>query len=115
MSDLIKRLRNREAFVAQGPAYLMRTATEAADALEATNARIADLESKLTAKNELVTLLRASLAKVEGEVEGLKVSVQNWREFAEHQTWCATCAESVDSCSEGRDLRMAALTGQKER
>jgi hypothetical protein len=30
------------------------------------DARIADLESQLTAKTELVTLLRASLAKVEG-------------------------------------------------
>jgi uncharacterized coiled-coil protein SlyX len=36
------------------------------------DARIAELESQLAAKIELVTLLRASLAKVEGEMEGLR-------------------------------------------
>lgn len=98
MSDLIKRLSERAPNAETGDdSCLMELACEA-----------------LEANAALIALLRASLRKVEDEVEGLRKDAQNWRDFAEHQTWCATCAESVDSCSEGRDLRMAALAGQKE-
>lgn len=109
MSDLIQRLRHAETPYAK-PWDLDKLTNEAADALEAANARIsglesariayasefapdveglpdvgsihaniralkvsiAELESQLTAKTELVTLLRASLRKVEDEVEGLR-------------------------------------------
>jgi hypothetical protein len=39
----------------------------------------------------------------------LRVDAQNWRDFAEHQTWCQACAESVSLCSTGSDLQAIAM------
>jgi multidrug resistance efflux pump len=72
MSDLIKRLRDHEASVLQGPAYLMRTATEAAQALESANARIAELATKCR-------LYEASLDKSDREADGLKKDAERYR------------------------------------
>ena len=38
-----------------------------------------------------------------------------WKAFAEHQVHCAECAESVESCADGRELRDAAIAQEAER
>ena len=43
------------------------------------------------------------------ENQRLRVDAQNWRDFAEHQTWCQACAESVSLCSTGSDLQAIAM------
>jgi hypothetical protein len=70
MSDeLIKRLREFHELRAPIPS-VPSIATEAADLIEQQAARIAALESQLTAKTELATLYAASLRKVEGDGGG---------------------------------------------
>lgn len=52
-----------------------------------------------------VLALATPAATVQAETER-----DAWRAYAEHQEWCQTCAESVNNCPEGRDLKLAALT-----
>lgn len=47
VTELIARLRDREGFVLQGPAYLMRVCHDAAECLEALQAKIERYEARL--------------------------------------------------------------------
>lgn len=47
-----------------------------------------------------------AIAESEARAEG-------WKEFAQHQSWCANCAESVDSCPIGRELRAIAQEAER--
>jgi hypothetical protein len=51
------------------------------------DARIADLESKLTAKTELATLYAASLRKSEAEVEGLRKDAERLDFMIDERVW----------------------------
>jgi len=66
--------------------------------------------------NEMAKRLKqrnAELAAAQEEVAALKVEREAWKEFAQHQFWCADCAESVLSCDVGSKLQEAAI--EKER
>lgn len=56
----------------------------------------------------------ARIAELEKERDALKADSERWREFAEHQTWCADCADSVSTCPIGSRLSEAALQAEKE-
>jgi len=47
------------------------------------------------------------------QLTALNVERDAWKEFAQHQFWCADCAESVLSCDVGSKLQEAAI--EKER
>lgn len=37
-----------------------------------------------------------------------KINAQAWKDFADHQEYCAVCANSVDDCEDGSKLRAIA-------
>ena len=77
-------------------------------------ARIADLEADRDCWRDQCSQRVADWDEVRKERDALKADAERWREFAEHQTWCADCADSVSTCPIGIKLQEAALQAEKE-
>lgn len=101
MSDLIAMLRNREAFVAQGPAYILRLGRQAADELESANARIAELESD---KARLDWLDKNIFHREKDEYDA-----RIWRDYT---MWVTFAPNGVQGSA--RNIIDAALANKKE-
>jgi len=77
--------------------------------IEAEQSAYAELE-KHSERIEVAYLASESRAEdAETQLAELRGERDAWKEFAEHQSWCAYCAESVKSCPEGLRLHARAL------
>jgi hypothetical protein len=76
-------------------------------------AYLTTLASDFIVDAEFARQLERELAAAQEEVAALKVERDAWKEFAQHQFWCADCAESVLSCDVGSKLQESAI--EKER
>lgn len=76
--------------------------------------RIAELEADRDSWRDQASQRLADWDEMRKERDALKADVERWREFAEHQTWCADCGESVSTCPIGSRLQKAALQAEKE-
>lgn len=64
----------------------------------------------IAANGHILTEAAQTIERLTRELDAARKSSAAWREFAEHQSWCADCAESVSSCPRGQKLHVAAIS-----
>ena len=62
----------------------------------------------ITARDETAAEELATLRQVQAEREYYKNNASAWKDYADHQEYCAECAVDVDNCEAGSLLKSVA-------